>query len=77
MFDSASILWLDQSALDLLDGSERLYCLFYTSRADALHSEARQILLEQGKSIASEPIQGTLGTLRMKMPGLGIYFLTR
>jgi len=76
-FDSTSNVWLDRSAFDLLDGGERRYRLFYTPWSDANHPESRQILVEQGQDRTAEPIYGTPGTLRMKMPGLGIYFLTR
>ncbi len=77
VFDSTSNVWLDRSAFDLLDGGERRYRLFYTPWVDARHPEARRILVEQGQDRTAEPIYGTPGTLRMKMPGLGIYFLTR
>jgi hypothetical protein len=71
IFDSTANVWIDQSALDLIDGRPRRYRWFYTPWSDADRPDARRFVTQ-----FVEPYYDTAGGLRSNMPGLGIYFMT-
>src|SRR5207249_2621312 len=69
--DGTSNTWVNRSALELVNGVERSYRSLYTPWADSERADARTSIIG-----VNEPIYHTPGSLRMLMPGIGLYFLT-
>lgn len=69
IFDSTINTWINQPAIELLNGRARIYHNFYSPWYDTSLPEARQCIAGR-----MEPLLFTPGTLRSHLIGLGIYY---
>ncbi len=71
IFDATANVWIDQSSFELLNGTPRRFRMFYSPWSDAKRDDAQRFVERY------EPHYFTAGALRMNMPGLGVYYMTR